>query len=346
MTLALSPARIHPRRLRALQLYVGKLQEWSRRVSGIAVGRPVALLIGKQRLVVEPWERAAIAEAGDAAEHPGLAAEALACMAKCLADIDRLSRGDDSRDAFYRLQADLLLDTAIGTALLREIQPLIERTVAGGSHHEARQLNSLMHRLRGVMSQAMERLTESNLPRVRGLADGLTDLADRSATEAGQPAGAETGIGAPEPPPLPPRVPPRPERIPARIARTPPAAHLHPRTIVLAVAAVLAFLAWMLFVGLPGALRDDPRLVTLDDLAHAHEFVEVAARPPSLFVDADAAAWKRLSQAEKWARVRETSEVVAPLGYEGLLVRGPDGEPLAQWVRGRGVQLLDGPSPD
>jgi len=63
---------------------------------------------------------------------------------------------------------------------------------------------------------------------------------------------------------------------------------------------------------------------------------------PSLYVDIDEAAWAELPHVHKWRQVEQVAELAGPKGYDGVLLRTEGGRPLAQWLRGRGIALIDG----
>ena len=118
----------HPRYQRALQPYLKKLQAINTD-SGSAPDQPVALKIGERKLRLSPWEKARIAEffdkeAGDT-DWSVLVAHGSALIAKAMVDVERLRR-DPTSSVFYALQAELMLDSAIGAALMKEIRELVE----------------------------------------------------------------------------------------------------------------------------------------------------------------------------------------------------------------------------
>lgn len=360
-------------RLRILRPYLAKLQAWNERIPGTAADRGATIVIGRERMPVDAWERALIARCARPDMQPPeetarLVLEGLAYMAKSLTDIERLGRVASSRETIHQGQAELLLDTAIGTALLREVQQSVDGMVARGELEQARQWNSLMHRMRRVASRTTERITESNLTKVGALADTMTELQEAS------PARRRPAPRPAAPPPAP-RIEIEPEAedrptlrpAPAPAPTAPPAigpvleelgvsldewhergsredrprSSSWARTPALAAALFLAFVAWVAFVAIPSALEFEPKAVTRPDFPAGGEVAAVTSRFPSLFVDVDAAAWDELAHAQRWARIREASGLAADRGYDGLLIRAGDGRPLAQWLRGRGIALLD-----
>jgi hypothetical protein len=65
------------------------------------------------------------------------------------------------------------------------------------------------------------------------------------------------------------------------------------------------------------------------------------ARPPSLFVTVESAAWSKLPPDDRRSLVDTASSVLMTSDYRGALLRTEDGRPVAQWLARTGVRLLD-----
>jgi hypothetical protein len=309
------------------------------------------VIIGRERLPVEPWERDVLDGWSDSNEEFGapaqLVMEALACMTKTLNDMQQLNRS--APDMLYKCQAELMLDTAIGMALLRELQQSIDRSVAGGTMDEAREWTSLKQRLRRTVSRAMQRVGESEHRRVQTLADSLTDVAaPRGRDEEGS-----VDIPAPRPAQRthrrnttarkPTLDKPSTRLVASRPVRQPTG--FPGRTWKLAVALLVSLGLWVGIVWLPRQVRVESPVVELAEFGDPAIFTDAVVRPPSLFLQVDANAWGDLGNAGRWQTVKSASEVVEPLGYDGLLMRDESSRPVGQWLRGRGIQVLDTPTP-
>ena len=328
-----------------LQPYFNRLQQWNERVPGASRDLPATVLIGTQRLAVDPWERSVIsAWSGlqDSPEQTPLPLEVLACVAKTFTDTERLRIGrDQSRDELYRLQAEIMLDSAIGTALLRETRRLVDESVAAGAHREARQWVSLQRRLRQAVSQAILRLAESERDRVQTLADTLTDVPAEPPEEestSGILGRLERNIEKRSAK----RIDPNPVDIesPDRERPAPALRRLPSRTATLAVAFAISFLRWAGVSWVPRQFTDVPAELSLSDLGQAGPFADLVTRHPSLYLEIDGGTWSAMSRQQRWQAVKAVSEVASPLGYQGILVRSETDRPLAQWLRGRGIRLL------
>jgi hypothetical protein len=112
------------------------------------------------------------------------------------------------------------------------------------------------------------------------------------------------------------------------------------RTAILSAAFVLSAAIWAATVWLPSTLREDPPRVSLSSLEDTDVVLAIVARPPSLYVDVDGAAWDALTHVQKRRRIEQVADVVSPVGFDGVLLRDESGRPVAQWIRGRGVGLL------
>jgi hypothetical protein len=120
-----------------------------------------------------------------------------------------------------------------------------------------------------------------------------------------------------------------------------PTATIPRRTVVLAGLFLLTA-AWLVIVissnlgaAGPGTFRNSDR-VTL-----AGTEGQIEDRWPSMFVTVKTEAWNGLSDRERTRFAQELSNRLSPEGYSGALIRGADGVPLAEWLRGGGVRLLD-----
>jgi len=346
-----SHASIEPEssRLRVLSPLFDKLHAWNERIPGVAGDRPAAVLVGGRRLTVEPWEREQIArwptgDADAASERCRLVMEGLACMAKTLSDMELRERPTGAER-----QAELMLDSAIGMALLREIQHVIDLTVARGALEEAKRWGSLQHRMHHTIEGAMSGVPHTEHPRVKQLADTLTELSSEDPLPSPPLAGPSTGpvtetrtdesveswsdplAGVDED---------------AAVRDCSPQVEFSGRTRLLGLVFAVSFVLCGLSVWLPSTGGGDLASVGPAELGDAGLFQAVVSRPPSLYVDVDGAAWDGLTHVQKWRRVEQAVDLATPLGYQGVLLRDASGRAVAQWLRGRGIALLDdgGPS--
>ena len=352
-------------RLRVLRPYFDRIYGWNQRIPGAAEDRPATILIGSQRLPVEPWERRQIENWPQAVgEDPDslrcrLVMEVLACMAKTLADLERV---ESPAGGGAPQRAELLLDGAIGMALEQEVQSVIDGDARRAAFDAVDDWGSLLQRLRRTVASALQRIDDPENERVRHLASTLTDLpleehpsGPPPKTPVVEAVADDMVIESPEPERR------RPARDPAPLVldehdgfddlrddakRTDgPGTGLRRRTVLLSVLFASSALLWAAVAGTSALLRDEPAAVDLRVLEEDPTVLAVVVRPPSLYVALERDAWDSLSHVEKWRRIESASDLVSGNGFDGVLLRDESGRPLGQWIRGRGVALLDGTAP-
>ena len=177
-----------PQRERALGPYLEKLRSWNEAGGEPAdLDRSARIRVGKHAVTVRPWERARIRDAfrpGDgAAPWTRLLAQGIALLTKTLVDVGQLQRNPHMPlEEMYRVQAELMLDTAIGMALLRETQDAIDGLVFSGSVEEAKQLSEFRNKVARTVNGIKRLLSETERKQAENI--------------AGEPARAETEAGA------------------------------------------------------------------------------------------------------------------------------------------------------
>lgn len=336
-TSAIEPGAKVLRRRRALEPNLVKLREALQVVPRDAALIELANLAGGT-LPLDPWLVSKIAPpVGHIGASPAQADLLLQCLAflmKSGSDMARLKRETERAGAeFYRLQAELMLASAIGMALLRETQKEVDDLVGLGKVEDARLLTRFQHRLRTAVRERKESIAESNRVDADQLVEHLTDhaghrgslpdpglepvgsrpaSAGRRATESAASAAAQAGRRRRE----------------------------HFRTEVLLGCATVAFVVWLVGHGLPWRAEPSASLLARKDFAAAAPILEVVARPPSVYVDVDEALWERLDDDRKLHLVGDMGSVLLSHGYWGLFVRTPSGRSLASWRDDGGARLV------
>ena len=167
-----APAAAVKQRTLALAAYLGPLREGM-------TGKSLPIVVKLQQ---DAWIRTQIerhAEVGLA--EPGavcvLVAHASALLAKCHSDLHSVeSAGAADKSALYTYQAELMLDVAIGTALLRELQPRIDENVQAGKMAPARGLSELGHRIRKAINAAKQVISDAGHSDADRLADTMASV--------------------------------------------------------------------------------------------------------------------------------------------------------------------------
>jgi hypothetical protein len=117
------------------------------------------------------------------------------------------------------------------------------------------------------------------------------------------------------------------------------------RTEVLLGLVGVAAVAWIAGRGMPWLTERKARILVRGDFAASAPIREVVSRPPSLYVSVDTAAWEALGENQKLHLVEDMGSVLLTHGYWGLVVRTPEGKPVAWW-RDSGAGLVAPFSPE
>ncbi len=311
--------------------------------AALATGSPAALLFNAGGPDAQPvaldswaveWIQASARKPKGPAELPELLKQCLAFLAKSSADVARLRKeAPRAGTDFYALQAELMLGSAVGMALLREAQKSVDDLVAIGLVDDARMLARFQNRLRSTVRELKLSIAESNRGRDDELVEEFTDQA-APATERTMAVHVEIDES---PSTVPQRASePRAKRIPATIAPL----RRRWRTAVLLVSVMSALAVWLAVQAIPTLTGGSAKVVSRADFNASAPILHIAAPPPSAYVVVDPARWSAYDEGQQRRLVEVMGGVLAVHGYWGLLVRTPDGKAVARWVEGRGSDLL------
>jgi hypothetical protein len=338
MTAATTQAstKLHQTRIKAIEPFLEKLGRMLSHSTG-----PLEIRLYESQLALDPWEdeQLRLFIAGDSEQDRScalLVVQGAALLLKSAADIDgMMSAVDPVEEQPYTLQADLMLDTAIGMALLREMQKAQDDLVRIGEVTLAKKLSRFQHKLRNALADIRKMIGESEHERAEQISDDLTDqprqesasldgmILDRAAAKAADEyARASLRDRAADK---------------ARAAL----AMLPSRTDILLYAFALTLAIWLGAVKLPQIIRMEPAALTKADFPQAAVFLDVTAKPPSVFIEVDGAAWREMDERRRIALVEMTGEVLESGGYSGALLRTERGRPLAQWMKSGGAILIE-----
>lgn len=301
---------------------------------------PAASIVAKLRS--EPWilsqlTQGAAAVDAELASPPELVAHGCALLAKCHSDMGSLKASPDlDRTTLYTYQAELMLDVAVGTALLREMQPAVEKAVAAGDLTEARGFTNLGHQLRNGVASAQQALSEAGRRDAEKLADEMTEQPREQAPTTGALDQVAWKIAEDYE---------RGKHETLRRIQAITQVRLPSRTELLVATLVCSFLLWVGIAKLPRVLDKPPQLIKVGDFSGT-SVQEVVARPPSLYVTLDSSHW---DSADPAARESILAELVSvPLvddDYRGALIKTSAGLPLAVWTRKSGIRVLENLEP-
>jgi hypothetical protein len=261
-----------------------------------------------------------------------IVSHALAVLQKSATDIARLRREEPRAGTeFFAIQAELMLDSALGTALEREMQGAVNSLVAAGAVQDARNLSKLQGRLRSCIRELKLSIAESNRGRDEDLVEHFTDVAARESHEL-------PSFDEPVDPPPPATSRRQADRSAETAAPPPRRRRVHTEILLGLVIAGSAF--WLLGRAFPGARGGRVAAVSRNDFPASAPIERVVARPPSAYVVVDAKAWDAFDEGQRRRLVDSMAATLARNGYWGLSVRTPEGQPAAQWLLGRGTILL------
>lgn len=265
-----------------------------------------------------------------------LVSRCFALQSKARADASAIAalRGSSGPD-FFALQAELMLDVAIGTALLRQAR---QGFVGPGDA-----VSRVVDRLNRIVASTGRLVTESQRQRAQSLAGDLVESYDAPNPRGAGAPGAGTRV----------------EEAPQEWARWSKA---RPRTpgAVKAAAATGAARRPRRSMGLTGALAAAQVgllviwAITTWDASHRQAAAPAAASlsvetdrvftrafsmPPSLYVTVSAPEWDRLDDDTRDRRIRALVASL-PETIRGALFRTGDGRTVARWLRDRGAERI------
>lgn len=310
-------------------------------------GRPYRINIGAKHLQLEPWERdailASLQEGSDAGDS--LLADGVALQAKSLAGLKKLE-GDEppSAEEVQGIHSTLQLDAALGFFLMAELQKQIDQLILGGNLERAKKLTRYRHKLNRSVSGLKDFIGEAALEQAETLATGLAEQPEPSRQARGNAEPSEDVEALLK---LEQELNLQQEQPPDWNVEPPLPAHLQiqtkepPRSWGKPLAGVLGLViaVWIVLVGWPTATNQPIPEFALTDFQGVPAIRQVAARPPSLFVQVDSQAWRELNDAERQQVVHSVSEIISPAGYRGALFTNAQGKTVAQWLRETGIRL-------
>jgi len=337
-----APAKIIQARQSAIAPYLEKLEElYTQWIGDGTAAGPLEIRLYESPLTLDSWESDRIRIFLESGQEPDdgcspLLAHGVALLLKSAADIDKMmSSVDPSEERLYALQAELMLDTAIGMALLREAQRAQNDLVRGGETAEAKKLSRFQHKLRNSLADVKKMIGESERDRAELITDGLTDeprqesaSLDKMALDSAAARAAEDYERL---------------KVQEKVRQKARAAfsRLPSRTDMLIYGFLLCMAIWLGAVKLPQISRTELPALSLADFQGGGIFLRVDAKPPSMFMEVDMAAWNNLDAAKRLTLVEMTGDILAANGYTGVLLRTERNRPLAQWLQGRGATLIE-----
>jgi len=283
---------------------------------------------GQRTLSLDAWElerlRESLGSGAAPAEHCVLLTEIVALLLKCMADGERFAAASGgSVDQFYRLQAELMLDSNLGNSLIGRTQRAVDSLVQEGMTQEARQLSGTLHKLRRSLIEVNRNAgTKAELPPTGDSVPTIT-ISDRAVERLADPSDAA-------------------ETYRDRELETVAAAKVgSARTRVLAVVFALTAAIWVVAVKLPAFFGSRLPQLRISELQAPAVQLSLHSRWPTLYVEARGEVWDSLRGEERRHMVTGLVERASEKGFTSMLMRTTDGRTLAQWWRGGDVRWVD-----
>ena len=356
--LPVQSAQASPRRLKLLDGYIRQLRE---RYAGMGRGKLVTIVEFEQgAIAVGPWVAQQVIGFADAAEIDDEAvetavAQAVSLMVKCKVDLARC-RSLESAGERFQIQAELMLDLAVGTALVRRLQQCSDAALAEGEHESVHALSKLQHELRNGILRARQAIGESERVHAQQIADDLFPLVEDGPEEAdsaqtAEGAGGDSGAaeamsktaadiaeadGS--------RRPSRPApKVVLRDQAPSAGSGARWQFLALLMVAVAVWGGVQRFRGEGATEQPATRSVATASFGTAPGVVFVQDRHPYVVLSVDAPFWDERDVEARLGWVQELVGQAESRGYQGLVVRNAAGQPLAEWSLDLPARLLSLP---
>lgn len=294
---------------------------------------PMLATLDGEEIVVDEWALGQLEQFLRASEDSGeteqLVADSIALLTKYASDLKRSGLAADSRSfSNPATEAELMLDAAIGMALVKQIQAVIDRLLQEGSIQEARPLSRFHHTLRHAAFDARNRINTAQHGR---LDDLTTDLAAAVGHEEAAEPAQEDHPDASRKKRVRTQTQIRPARARILIQPSKKPSKLPNLTEILILLVVIAFAVRF------GGEKLQPEPVVLHPAPTAKAISAIDSkwnfefRYPAVFATVESANWDDLDPVERHALLLRVSQLVGTHGYSGLFLTSTDGTPLAQW---------------
>jgi hypothetical protein len=294
--------------------------------------------ISNSGLELERWEMDAVMKGAHGARSGGngweaLLAEGVALHAKFLSETDRMETEEPlPPEQWEQIRTQLIWTGAIALALMEELQRAVDAMVLSGGMKQAKKLSSFRNKLSRLSGQIEERVGEKAFRQAAALAGELVAPAEPLT-------------------PVPPRLQEQDEGppLPARFERHTSAGAVQHVEVVekrpakakpLLIAFATVLVLWMVIVA-PRLFKSEIPTLTRDEVAFSPAIKSVIARPPSLYLVVDGAAWEGMPTDQREDLVRQVGKTAEDAGYSGVNLRLDAGGTVGQWSATRGVQLFE-----
>ena len=306
---------------------------------------PEGFTFAADLLSLEPWEKETLEDAlasGSAERFTVTMAECVAFQAKCISQRHRLGQttGNDETEApapesemsRRSLIAELTVDTAVGLALLQELQRDIDDLVRGGAMEKAKNLSHLRTRIRHDVTRLKEEIGEDAFADATKRSESLIDPTDEIERE-------ERGEETPDWAKTSTKATGKAGRVVTRDVKR------SRKPLYLAGTLLVLLGVWAATI-LPQLTRPEPTVLGVADFQGLPPIIEtIKARPPSLFVQVDADEWARMNEQEQASAVEQIGTIALGAEYTGAQLRDASGRTVASWTQHGGAKVVPAVKP-
>lgn len=299
-------------------------------------------------IALDKWEQSALDDAlsanGNGKRYSALLIEGVAFQTKYYSELDEQETEEfTSADSREKTREDLVVNAAIGLALMDEMQRVVDTMVLSGSMGEAKKLTGFRNKLSQIVHEIKARVGAEGYDEAEELSRGMV-----SPPEAAKKAAAPVEIDSDEACAVRPGAlvekdegPPKPIKLNrnahVRLGKPVEEQQSHFKKLLVVFAVSVA--AWMILV-MPGALETPLPELTAPELPPFEAVLEVDARPPSLFIVVSGKRWNGMASDRRLQWVEQIGETASASGYTGIHVRTDRGTPVAQWLKEKGARLV------
>ena len=227
----------------------------------------------------------------------------------------------------------LLGDAAVGLALLEETQREVNDLVLAGEMELATRLTGFRNKLGQRVNHLRGQVDEQDFARATEKSEGYCEPKEDAEWQSAEFRPRTFATGGPTPPPM--------ERPQARL--------LEQRTVTNESRPIKGWLMvlgasiclWAVLI-LPRIMNNQPLPeLTVSDVAPRQEIRQVTSKPPSLYVELDAAAWRGMSSESRLSLLDDVGQTASAAGYNGAQFTLESGESVGRWLKARGSELID-----
>jgi len=336
------PPRVKAERteLKVLDEYVETIRLWSSQPT-----QTDTIRFEHTEVTILPWAARAIHRFCNA-PHPthgeveDLVTQGVAVMAKCRTDLAECGGRTDNLNVTYARQAEMMLDAAVGSVVVRELQTLGNKLLSKGENEDVKELNRFQHEVRRTVQQVRGSLSDAEKARATEFATLLRGGPDATEDDFGDVDSSPATKPAPAAPAR--RKRPRAAEPTVVFLDEKPASSGRFRVYLMRFV-LTAIVVGLIGYGVSGLTASPVEGDASESLTAAVSAMpgvtEVNDRMPYIVLTVRDEFWNDRGESARKDWIRELSRMTERHGYSGLVVRSTGGTPLAEWVRGRGIKF-------